>query len=541
MRSLPPLSKLHIPETAMATPTSKITRALISVSDKSGVEAFARSLSERGVDILSTGGTAKLLRDAGIECRDVSDYTGFPEMMDGRVKTLNPKVHGGILARRDNDGDLASMEEHGILPIDLVCVNLYPFREAVAKEGCTIDDAIENIDIGGPCMVRASAKNHKFVAIVVDPNDYGMVLESMDQGTLDEAKRRALAVKAFAHTAAYDGAIANHFSALNADGSKRKFPDVFTRQFIKTADELRYGENPHQDGAFYADPEDEGLSLADCQVLQGKALSYNNIADADAAFGCVRDFSDNAAVIVKHANPCGVAVGHNGNNSQEVIYEKARAADSVSAFGGIAAFNRPLEEATAKLIAETFMEVVIAPGFSDGARKALEEKKNLRLLLAPNAEAVSGGLEFKRVNGGLLVQERDAHILDRAACKVVTKRQPTEEEWQDMLFAWSVAKHVKSNAIVFAKDGVTLGVGAGQMNRVNSTRIAAHHGGEAIKGSAVASDAFFPFRDGVDALAEAGATAVIQPGGSIRDEEVIAAADEAGIAMIFTGIRHFRH
>lgn len=516
-----------------------ITRALISVSDKTGVVDFAKALADRGVDILSTGGTAKLLREEGIKCRDVSDYTGFPEMMDGRVKTLNPKVHGGILARRDNEGDLASMKEHGIERIDLVCVNLYPFREAVAKEGCTVEDAIENIDIGGPCMVRASAKNHKFVTIVVDPSDYALVLKEMasSNGSVGDDIRRMLAVKAFAHTAAYDGAIANHFSALNADGSKRKFPDIFTRQFIKTADELRYGENPHQDGAFYADPEDEGLSLADCEVLQGKALSYNNIADADAAFGCVRDFTDNAAVIVKHANPCGVAVG----GAQEVIYERARAADSVSAFGGIAAFNRPLEEATAKLIAETFMEVVIAPGFTDGARKALEEKKNLRLLLAPNADAVTGGWEFKRVNGGLLVQERDAHILDRESCKVVTKRAPTEAEWNDMLFAWSVAKHVKSNAIVFAKGGVTLGVGAGQMNRVNSTRIAAHHGGEAIKGSAVASDAFFPFRDGVDALAEAGATAVIQPGGSIRDEEVIAAADEAGIAMIFTGIRHFRH
>ncbi len=521
----------------MSAQSTTISRALISVSDKTGVTEFAAELAKRGVDILSTGGTAKLLRESGIECRDVSDYTGFPEMMDGRVKTLNPKVHGGILARRDNKGDLASMAEHGILPIDLVCVNLYPFREAVAKEGCTIDDAIENIDIGGPCMVRASAKNHKFVTIVVDPNDYKVVLESMDAGGLTEGIRRALATKAFAHTAAYDGAIANHFSALNPDGSKRKFPDIFTRQFIKTADELRYGENPHQDGAFYADVEDEGVSLADCEVLQGKALSYNNIADADAAFACVRDFSENAAVIVKHANPCGVAVG----SKQEEVYERARAADSVSAFGGIAAFNRPLEEATAKLIAETFMEVVIAPGFTDGARKALADKKNLRLLLAPSADAVSGGLEFKRVNGGLLIQERDAHILDRSACKVVTKRQPTEKEWQDMLFAWSVAKHVKSNAIVFAKDGVTLGVGAGQMNRVNSTRIAAHHGGEAIKGSAVASDAFFPFRDGVDALTEAGATAVIQPGGSIRDDEVIKAADEHGLAMIFTGIRHFRH
>jgi len=521
----------------MSAHESKITRALISLSDKSCVKEFAQSLADRGVEILSTGGTAKILREAGIPVRDVSDYTGFPEMMDGRVKTLNPKVHGGILARRDNDGDLASMAEHGIEPIDLVCVNLYPFREAVTKEDCTLDNAIENIDIGGPCMVRAAAKNHKFITIVVDPSDYAMVLDAMDKGTLDENRRRALAIKAFAHTAAYDGAIANHFSALNIDGSKRRFPDIFTRQFIKTADKLRYGENPHQAGAFYADPEDEGVSLADCPVLQGKAISYNNIADADAAFALVRDFSESAVVIVKHANPCGVAVG----SDQAETYERARAADSVSAFGGIAAFNRELTEATAKLIAETFMEVVIAPGFSDAARTVLAERKNLRLMLAPSAEPVSGGLEFKRVNGGLLVQERDAHILNRDACKVITKRAPTEKEWNDMLFAWTVAKHVKSNAIVFARDGVTLGVGAGQMNRVNSTRIAAHHGGKAVKGSAVASDAFFPFRDGLDALADAGATAVIQPGGSIRDEEVIAAADEKNIAMIFTGIRHFKH
>ncbi len=517
---------------------ASIQQALISVSDKTGVIEFAKALAEQGVKILSTGGTAKLLREAGITCRDVSDYTGFPEMMDGRVKTLNPKVHGGILARRDNDGDLASMAEHGIEQIDLVCVNLYPFREAVAKEGCTIDDAIENIDIGGPCMVRASAKNHKFVTIVVDPGDYDMVLDAMTDDTLDENKRRALAVKAFAHTAAYDGAIANHFSALNADGSKRAFPDIFTRQFIKTADELRYGENPHQAGAFYADPEDVGVSLADCPVLQGKAISYNNIADSDAAFALVRDLNEEAVVIVKHANPCGVAMG---GGTQAEIYERARAADSVSAFGGIAAFNRELTEATARLIAETFMEVVIAPGFSDAARAVLKERKNLRLMLAPSIAPVAGGLEFKRVNGGLLVQDRDAHQLNRDACKVITSRAPTEQEWTDMLFAWSVAKHVKSNAIVFAKGGTTLGVGAGQMNRVNSTRIAAHHGGEAIKGSAVASDAFFPFRDGLDALADAGATAVIQPGGSIRDEEVIAAADEHGIAMVFTGIRHFRH
>ena len=368
---------------------ASIKRALISVSDKTGVVDFARALVTRGVDILSTGGTAKLLRDEDIPVRDISEYTGFPEMMDGRVKTLHPRVHGGILARRDNAGDMASMRDYGIEQIDLVCVNLYPFREAVAKAGCTIDDAIENIDIGGPCMVRAAAKNHQFVSIIVDPADYALVLDAMDQDTLNESRRRALAVKAFAHTAAYDGAIVNHFSALNADGSKRAFPDIFTRQFIKTADELRYGENPHQVGAFYADPEDEGLSIADCPVLQGKAISYNNIADADAAFALVRDLNDEAVVIVKHANPCGVAMG---GGSQAGIYERARAADSVSAFGGIAAFNRPLAEATAELIAETFMEVVIAPGFTDAARAVLAGRKNLRLMLAPSIAPVSGGL-----------------------------------------------------------------------------------------------------------------------------------------------------
>jgi len=512
-----------------------IARALISVSNKSGIVAFARGLAGQGVEILSTGGTAKLLRDADIPVRDVADYTGFPEMMGGRIKTLHPKVHGGILARRDVDAD--AMQKHGIDPIDLVCVNLYPFRETVADPDCTVENAIENIDIGGPCMIRSAAKNHKFVAVVVDPADYDEILKEIAEDRLDASRRRALAIKAFAHTAAYDGAIANHFSSLNEGGGRREFPDIFTRQFIRARD-LRYGENPHQAATFYADPEDVGVSMANCTVVQeGKALSYNNIGDADAAFALVRDFTDAAVVIVKHANPCGVACGQD----QAETYERARAADSISAFGGIAAFNRELTEATARLIAETFMEVVIAPGFSDGARAVLAKRKNLRLMQALSTEPVTGGLEFKRVNGGLLVQQRDAHILDRAACKVATKRAPGEAEWRDMLFAWTVAKHVKSNAIVFAKNGVTLGVGAGQMNRVNSTRIAAQHGGEAIKGSAVASDAFFPFRDGVDALAEAGATAVIQPGGSIRDKEVIAAANEHGIAMIFTGIRHFRH
>ncbi|RMH52611.1 MAG: bifunctional phosphoribosylaminoimidazolecarboxamide formyltransferase/IMP cyclohydrolase PurH [Zetaproteobacteria bacterium] len=513
--------------------------ALLSVSDKRGIESFARGLIARGYALLSTGGTARLLREAGIAVREVADYTGFPEMMEGRIKTLHPKVHGGILARRDRDDDTAAMAEHGIADIALVCVNLYPFRRTVARPGCSLEEAIENIDIGGPCMVRAAAKNHRFVTVVVDPDDYEEVLQAMDRGALDEARRRALAVKAFAHTASYDGAIANHLSALDGDGATRDFPDILTRQFLRTAHALRYGENPHQAGAFYADPEDDaaGVGIADCALLQGKSLSYNNIADADAAFALARDFDRPAVVIVKHANPCGVALGAD----QAGAYARARAADPVSAFGGIAAFNRQLTEATARLIAETFMEVVIAPGFTDGARAVLADKKRLRLLSAPSAEPVGGGLEFKRVHGGLLVQERDTHRLERSGCKVVTQRAPTETEWADMLFAWTVAKHVKSNAIVFAKEEVTLGIGAGQMNRVQSTRIAARQGGEAARGSAVASDAFFPFRDGIDALAEAGATAVIQPGGSIRDEEVIAAADEHGIAMLFTGIRHFRH
>ncbi len=515
---------------------SSIQRALISVSDKTGIESFARGLADLGVELLSTGGTAALLRQANIPVRDVSDYTGFPEMMGGRIKTLHPKVHGGILGRRGTDD--AVMAEHDISRIDLVCVNLYPFRETVAKDDCSLEDAIGNIDIGGPCMLRSAAKNHADVTVLVDPADYGLVLKSLQDQSLSLDQRRALATKAYAHTAAYDGAIANHFSALNADGSKRAFPDLLTRQFVKTADELRYGENPHQQGAFYADLDDVGTpSLADCSLLQGKAISYNNIADADAAFACVRDLQDNAAVIVKHANPCGVAI----HDQQAEAYERARAADATSAFGGIAAFNRPLEADTASLIAQTFMEVVIAPGFSSEARAILEPRKNLRLLQSPSAEASSGGWEFKRVSGGLLVQERDTHQLRREDCQVVSRRQPSEAEWSDMLFAWSIAKHVKSNAIVFAKENISLGIGAGQMNRVNSTRIAAQHGGSALQGSAVASDAFFPFRDGVDALAKAGALAVIQPGGSVRDEEVINAADEHGLAMVFTGVRHFRH
>ncbi len=510
-----------------------IRRALLSVSDKRGIEDLARALHARDVEILSTGGTARLLREAGIPVREVSDLTGFPEIMDGRVKTLHPKVHGGILARRGVDE--AVMEEHGIAPIDLVCVNLYPFRETVARKDCSIEEAVENIDIGGPCMIRAAAKNHAHVIVVVDPADYDEIQRSLDAG-LDAARRRALALKAFSHTAAYDAAIAQYFSSLEDDGSLRAFPDVFAPQYLRAA-ALRYGENPHQQAVFYADPSDVGVSIAACEVLQGKALSYNNIADADAAYACVRDLPEMAAVVVKHANPCGVAM----HERQDEAYRRARAADSVSAFGGIAAFNRPLTEETAALIVETFMEVVIAPGFDSEALRILANKPNLRLLRADSAEPVRGGWDFKRVHGGLLVQQRDAHVLRREDCRLVTRREPDEAQWRDLLFAWSVAKHVKSNAIVFARDACTLGVGAGQMNRLNSTRIAAAHGGERIPGSVVASDAFFPFRDGLDALAEAGAVAVIQPGGSVRDEEVIAAADAHGIAMVFTGIRHFRH
>jgi len=513
---------------------SNIKRALLSVSDKQGIEALARTLVDAGVEILSTGGTAALLRKSGLAVKDVSDHTGFPEIMDGRVKTLHPKIHGGILARRGQDDEV--MKVQGITPIDLVVVNLYPFRQTVAKDGCSIEDAIENIDIGGPCMIRASAKNHRYVSVVVDPNDYPLLIEKMHANTLDESFRRMLAVKAFAHTASYDGAIANHFSALEQDGSKRAFPDVLTTQYVRHLD-LRYGENPHQDGMFYADLEDEGMSIADCEQLQGKTLSYNNIADMDAAYACVRDFSQNAAVIVKHANPCGVAIG----TVQAEVYENARAADATSAFGGIAAFNRPLETETAALIAETFMEVVIAPSYSEDALVLLAKKKNLRVMRAPSTQAVSGGLEYKRVNGGLLVQQRDTHQLHLGDAKIVSQVTPNATQEEDLLFAWTVAKHVKSNAIIFAKNGVTTGIGAGQMSRIDSTQIAVSKGGDKIKGSVVASDAFFPFRDGIDALSDAGATAVIQPGGSMRDEEVISAANDADIAMLFTGVRHFRH
>ncbi|AMX01537.1 bifunctional phosphoribosylaminoimidazolecarboxamide formyltransferase/IMP cyclohydrolase [Microbulbifer thermotolerans] len=517
-----------------------IRRALISVSDKSGIVDFARQLSEMGVEILSTGGTHRQLKEAGIPVVEVSDYTGFPEMMDGRVKTLHPKVHGGILGRRGTDDDV--MAKQGISPIDMVVVNLYPFAQTVAKPDCTLADAIENIDIGGPTMVRAAAKNHKDVAIVVNAGDYDTIIAEMkaNSGALSQATRFDLAVKAFEHTASYDGAIANYLGALK-DGQQQPFPRTFNSQFIKKLD-LRYGENPHQKSAFYVEAAPAEAGIATAVQLQGKALSYNNIADTDAALECVKSFSEPACVIVKHANPCGVAIA----DSIGAAYNLAFETDSESAFGGIIAFNRELDGATAKAIVERqFVEVIIAPSISEEAKAAVAEKKNVRLLACGQwSETRQPALDYKRVNGGLLIQDRDDGAVTEADLKVVTKRQPTEEEIRDLLFTWKVAKFVKSNAIVYGRDGRTIGVGAGQMSRVNSARIAAikaDHAGLEVAGSVMASDAFFPFRDGIDNAAAAGIRAVIQPGGSVRDEEVIAAADEHDMAMVFTGMRHFRH
>ncbi len=516
-----------------------ITRALLSVSDKTGIVDFARALSERGVEILSTGGTAKLLRDEHISVIEVSDYTGFPEMMDGRVKTLHPKIHGGILGRRGTDDEV--MAEHGIGRIDLVAVNLYPFRQTVAKEGCTLEDAIENIDIGGPTMIRAAAKNHRDVAVVVDPADYAVVLEEMtaNDNTLADGTCFALAVKTFEHTAAYDGAIANYLGGIDTEGKLQPFPNTVNLQFIKTQD-MRYGENPHQRAAFYVERAGEAC-VATARQLQGKALSFNNIADTDAALECVKQFDEGpACVIVKHANPCGVAIG----DSLLAAYDRAYSTDPESAFGGIIAFNQPLDAETAAAIVERqFVEVIIAPTVSDEALAAIASKKNVRLLECGQwSEQSLPRLDYKRVNGGLLVQDADLALSNEL--KVVTQRTPSEEEMRDLLFSWKVAKFVKSNAIVYGKGNMTIGVGAGQMSRINSARIAAikvEHAGLSVPGSAMASDAFFPFRDGIDSAAQAGIKAVIQPGGSMRDEEVIAAADEHGMAMVFTGMRHFRH
>ena len=525
-----------------------VRRALISVSDKTGILDFARELVALGVEILSTGGTYKLLKDNGIAAVEVADYTGFPEMMDGRVKTLHPKIHGGILGRRALDG--AVMEEHGIKPIDLVAVNLYPFAATVAKPDCTLPDAIENIDIGGPTMVRSAAKNHKDVAIVVNTSDYAGVLEALKDGGLTYAQRFNLALKAFEHTSAYDGMIANYLGTIDQDAdtlstaNRGQFPRTFNAQFIK-AQEMRYGENPHQDAAFYTEHAAEAC-IATAVQLQGKELSFNNVADTDAALECVKSFVKPACVIVKHANPCGVAVALDNEGGIRQAYELAYATDTESAFGGIIAFNRELDGATAQAIVERqFVEVIIAPKVSAEARAVVAAKANVRLLECGEWPAErSAGWDFKRVNGGLLVQSRDVGMITADDLKIVTQRAPSEQEVHDLIFAWKVAKYVKSNAIVYAKNRQTIGVGAGQMSRVNSARIAAikaEHAGLQVQGAVMASDAFFPFRDGIDNAAKAGITAVIQPGGSMRDAEVIAAADEAGIAMVFTGMRHFRH
>ena len=523
----------------MSAPKQRpVRRALISVSDKTGIIEFARALHEQGVEILSTGGTASLLIENFIPAMEVSKHTGFPEIMDGRVKTLHPKIHGGILGRRGIDDGV--MKDNGIAPIDLVVVNLYPFEATVAKADCSLDDAIENIDIGGPAMVRATAKNHAYVGIVVDPADYARVLEDMKtgEGSISDATRFDLAVKAFEHTSHYDGMIANYLGRIRSDGSKDEFPRTINLQFNK-AQEMRYGENPHQGAAFYTEMNTSEASVATARQLQGKELSYNNIGDTDAALECVKQFEAPACVIVKHANPCGVAI----DGSLREAYDRAYSTDPESAFGGIIAFNRELDADTAKAIVDRqFVEVIIAPHVSAAAAAVMAEKKNVRLLECGAWNASKPRLDFKRVNGGLLVQDADLALHNEL--KVVTDRKPTDDEMDDLLFSWRIAKFVKSNAIVYASKNMTIGVGAGQMSRINSARIAgikAEHAGLEVPGSVMASDAFFPFRDGIDAAHAAGIVAVIQPGGSMRDDEVIAAANEHGMAMVFTGMRHFRH
>ncbi len=521
--------------------SAHVAQALLSVSDKTGLVELARGLAGLGVNLLSTGGTARSIAEAGIPVTDVGSYTGFPEMLDGRVKTLHPKVHGGILARRDLPAHVQAIGEHGIPAIDLVVVNLDPFRETVARPGCTLDDAIENIDIGGPAMVRSAAKNWAHVGIVVDPADYPAVLAELGNGgRLSDAMRFRLARKAFAHTASYDGAIANWLTARGPDGALQGFPESF-RYAGELLQPLRYGENPHQEAAFYRDEKPAAGTIATFRQLQGKELSYNNIADSDAAWECAKTFAQPACVIVKHANPCGVAVAA----SPLEAYRAAFATDPTSAFGGILAFNRPVDGATVEAVSAQFLEVLIAPAYTDEALGVIAQKKNVRVLQVPLPDGPPATwLDFKRVGGGLLVQTADQRNVEPAELRVVTRKAPTPAQLDDLMFAWRVAKFVKSNAIVYCGNGRTLGVGAGQMSRVDSTRIAAlkaQNAGLSLAGSVVASDAFFPFRDGLDVVADQGAVAVIQPGGSVRDEEVIAAADERGIAMVFTGIRHFRH
>jgi len=518
---------------------TKVRRALLSVSDKSGIVELARELAALGVALVSTGGTAQLLAREGVPVSEVSAVTGFPEMLDGRVKTLHPKIHGGLLARRDDPRHQAALREAGIEPIDLLVVNLYPFQSTVADPDCRFEDAVENIDIGGPAMLRAAAKNHSGVTVVVDPADYARVLQEIRaHGDTSPQTRFALARKVFAHTAGYDGAIASYLASLDAQGKRAEYPAFLSLQFHKLQD-LRYGENPHQSAAFYRDERPVPGAIAGYRQVQGKELSYNNIADADAAWECVKQFEEPACVIVKHANPCGVALAE----TPAAAYDKAFRTDPVSAFGGILAFNRALDLAAAQAIGRQFAEVVIAPRVERDALAELSKKANLRVLEIPLSREAQPH-DYKRVGGGLLVQSTDQRPIGRAELKVATRQAPSEAQWADLLFAWRVARFVKSNAIVFCRGATTLGVGAGQMSRVDSVRIASLKAAAAkleLKGSVVASDAFFPFRDGVDVLAEAGAAAVIQPGGSVRDDEVIAAADEHGIAMVFTGVRHFRH
>jgi len=517
---------------------ARIRRAILSVSDKTGIVEFARGLSRLGVELFGSGGTARLLRDRGIRVRPIEEYTGFPEMLDGRVKTLNPKIHGGILAVRDNPEHMRTIREHGIALFDMLVVNLYPFEATVAKPGCTLEEAIENIDIGGPSMVRSAAKNYRDVAVVTDPADYPDLLARLRKGKghLDAETHALLGRKAFALTARYDAAVSNYLGG----GGGSAFPETFSAQW-RRVQALRYGENPHQAAAFYADARlPDEPSLGGARQLQGKELSYNNIVDIDAALQLALEFREPAAAIIKHTNPCGVGISGRGPVH---AFRKARACDPVSAYGGVLGFNRPVNGETAKEIAATFFEAVIAPGYDRQAVRILSKKVNLRLMETGGAFrwGSESGLEMKKVSGGLLLQSRDRHLLDPEALRVVTKRAPTEKEKAALLFAWKVCKHVKSNAIVYAFSDRTVGVGAGQMSRVDSAKIAVMKAQQPTRGSVVASDAFFPFRDGLDAAAEAGATAVIQPGGSVRDSEVIAAADEHGMAMVFTGVRHFRH
>jgi len=516
-----------------------IRRALISVTDKRGIVDFARELHALKVEILSTGGTARQLAENGIPVVEVSDYTGFPEMMDGRLKTLHPKVHGGILFLRDHENHRAAAEKHGILPIDMVVINLYRFEETVAKPGCTLEEAVENIDIGGPAMIRAAAKNHPFVTVVTDPADYGKILEELRAGggTVSRDLNFEMAKKAFQLTARYDGAISNYLGGFR-EGEPREFPDTLTVQFVKAQD-LRYGENPHQKAAFYREWDVLPASISGGRQLQGKELSYNNIMDGDAAWQMASDFDAPAAVVMKHANPCGAALSGSGLAE---AYRKAMETDPVAAFGGIVALNRPVDGKTAEELAKTFLEVILAPGFDREARTILEARKNVRLLeISPAAAGSRREFDYRRVKGGLLVQDRDQERDDLRRAAVVTKRPPTEEEYRALDFAWRVVKYVKSNAIVLARENQLVGVGAGQMSRVDSVRIAVMKAALPTKGTVLASDAFFPFRDGVDLAAQAGVTAIVQPGGSVRDEEAIRAADDHGMAMIFTGRRHFRH